>query len=102
MTALTSWVTQLNDPNLVLILMGDHQPHSTVSGPEPDNEVPISIITRSPSVLKQMSAWHWQNGLLPTSSAPLEPMDSFRNQFLNTFSSNTPIPPAAPAQASAA
>jgi phosphatidylglycerophosphate synthase len=102
MTALTSWVTQLNDPNLVLILMGDHQPHSTVSGNSPDNQVPISIITRSPSVLKQMSSWNWQNGLLPTSSAPLEPMDSFRNQFLNTFSSNTPAPKAAPAQGSAA
>jgi phosphatidylglycerophosphate synthase len=102
MTALTSWVTQLNDPNLVLILMGDHQPHSTVSGNAPDNQVPISIITRSPSVLKQMSSWNWQNGLLPTSSAPLEPMDAFRNQFLNTFSSNTPAPGAAPAQASAA
>jgi phosphatidylglycerophosphate synthase len=101
MTALTSWVTQLNDPNLVLILMGDHQPHSTVSGNAPDNQVPISIITRSPSVLKQMSSWNWQNGLLPNSSAPLEPMDAFRNQFLNTFSSNTPAPKAAPAQASA-
>jgi phosphatidylglycerophosphate synthase len=90
MTALTSWVTQLNDPNLVLILMGDHQPHSTVSGNAPNNEVPISIITRAPSVLKQMSSWHWQNGLLPTSGAPLEPMDAFRNQFLNTFSTAPP------------
>jgi phosphatidylglycerophosphate synthase len=90
MTALTSWVTQLNDPNLVLILMGDHQPHSTVSGNAPNNEVPISIITRAPSVLKQMSSWHWQNGLLPTAGAPLEPMDAFRNQFLNTFSGNPP------------
>jgi len=26
LTALTSWVTELNDPNLVLIFMGDHQP----------------------------------------------------------------------------
>ena len=102
MTALTSWVTELNDPNLVLILVGDEQPHSTVSGNAPNNEVPISIITRSPSVLKQMSSWNWQNGLLPNSSAPLEPMDAFRNQFLNTFSSNTPAPEAAPAQRSAA
>jgi hypothetical protein len=90
MTALTSWVTKLNDPNLVLILLGDHQPHSTVSGNAPNNEVPISIITRAPSVLKQMSSWHWQNGLLPGPGAPLEPMDAFRNQFLNTFSSKTP------------
>jgi phosphatidylglycerophosphate synthase len=101
MTALTSWVTQLNDPNLVLILMGDHQPHSTVSGNAPNNEVPISIITRAPSVLAQMSSWHWQNGLLPTAGAPLEPMDAFRNQFLNTFSGNPPAQ-AAPAQGSAA
>jgi phosphatidylglycerophosphate synthase len=90
MTALTSWVTELNDPNLVLILLGDEQPHSTISGNAPNNEVPISIITRAPSVLKQMSSWHWQDGLLPTSSAPLEPMDAFRNQFLNTFST---VPP---------
>jgi phosphatidylglycerophosphate synthase len=91
MTALTSWVTELNDPNLVLILLGDHQPHSTVSGPAPNNEVPISIITRAPSVLRQISSWHWQNGLLPDLGAPLEPMDAFRNQFLNAFSSKTAV-----------
>ena len=95
LTALTSWVTELNDPNLVLIFMGDHQPHTEVSGPGATHEVPISIVTRSSSVLKQMSSWHWQNGLLPDSGAPLEPMDAFRNQFLNTFST-------APAQAASA
>ena len=90
LTALTSWVTELNDPNLVLIFLGDHQPHSTVSGPEPDNYVPISIVTRAPSVLRQMSSWHWQNGLIPDLGAPVEPMDAFRNQFLNTFSTDPP------------
>jgi hypothetical protein len=86
MTALTSWVTALNDPNLVLFLVGDEQPHSAVSGPNPNNYVAISVITRDPSVLNQMSSWHWQDGLLPTSSAPFEEMDAFRNRFLNTFS----------------
>ena len=90
MTALTSWVTELNDPNLVLILLGDHQPHTAVSGPGATHDVPISIVTRAPSVLRQMSSWHWQDGLLPAPSAPLEPMDAFRNKFLNTFSSKTP------------
>jgi hypothetical protein len=89
MTALTSWVTELNDPNLVLILLGDEQPHSTVSGPDPDNYVPISIVTKAPSVLKQISSWHWQDGLLPNNNAPFEEMDAFRNQFLNTFSTPT-------------
>ena len=89
MTALTSWVTELHDPNLVLILLGDHQPHTSVSGPGASHDVPISIVTRSTSVLKQLSSWHWQNGLLPDPSAPLEPMDAFRNQLLNTFSAGT-------------
>jgi phosphatidylglycerophosphate synthase len=93
--ALTSWVTELNDPNLVLIFMGDHQPHTAVSGYGATHEVPVSIVTRAPSVLKQMSSWHWQNGLLPNLGAPVEPMDAFRNQFLNTFST-------APAQTASA
>ena len=90
LTALTSWVTELNDPNLVLIFAGDHQALTSVSGPGATHNVPISIVTRAPSVLKQISSWHWQNGLLPAPSAPLEPMDAFRNQLLNTFSSKTP------------
>ena len=85
MTALTSWVTELNDPNLVLILYGDHQPHTAISGGGASHDVPISIITRDPSVLRQISSWHWQDGLQPGPGAPLEPMDAFRNQFLNTF-----------------
>jgi phosphatidylglycerophosphate synthase len=101
MTALTSWVTELNDPNLVLILLGDHQPYPSVSGQGATHDVPISIITRAPSVLAQMSSWHWQNGLLPAPSAPLEPMDAFRNQLLNTFSSKSPARNAS-AQGSAA
>jgi hypothetical protein len=89
LTALTSWVTELNDPNLVLIFMGDHQPHTAVSGHGATHDVPISIVTRAPSVLRQMSFWHWQNGLMPDLSAPVEPMDAFRNQFIHTFSTAT-------------
>ncbi|HET9893357.1 MAG TPA: CDP-alcohol phosphatidyltransferase family protein [Streptosporangiaceae bacterium] len=86
MTALTSWVTELNDPNLVLILYGDHQPHTTVSGAGANHEVPISIIARDPAVFRQIASWHWQDGLLPGPDAPLEPMDAFRNQLLGAFS----------------
>jgi hypothetical protein len=47
--------------------------------------LPISIIAHDPSVFRQIASWHWQAGLLPSPSAPLEPMDAFRNQFLNAF-----------------
>ena len=83
---LTSWVTRLHDPNLVLVMLGDHQPHTIVSGIGANHEVPISIIAHDPAVFRQMASWRWQNGLLPSLSAPVEPMDAFRNQFLHTFS----------------
>jgi hypothetical protein len=84
---LTSWVTELNDPNLVLILLGDEQPGGPITRPGATNhEVPISIVARDPSVFRQIASWHWQDGLLPGHFAPLEPMDAFRNQFLGAFS----------------
>ena len=84
--ALTSWVTELNDPNLVLILLGDEQPAGPISSPGANHVVPISIIARDPSVFRQIASWRWQDGLLPGPAAPLEPMDAFRNQFLGAFS----------------
>jgi phosphatidylglycerophosphate synthase len=93
--ALTSWVTELNDPNLVLILLGDEQPAIRISGVGASHEVPISIVAHDPSVFRQIASWRWQDGLLPSPSAPLEPMDAFRDQFLNTFST----PPAQTASA---
>jgi phosphatidylglycerophosphate synthase len=83
---LTSWVTELNDPNLVLILLGDEQPGTSVSGNAASHDVPISIVARDPSVFRQIASWRWQDGLLPSPSAPREPMSAFRNQFLGAFS----------------
>jgi phosphatidylglycerophosphate synthase len=87
---LTSWVTELNDPNLVLILLGDEQPAGPVTSPGASHIVPISIVAHDPSVFRQIASWHWQDGLVPGRSAPLEPMSAFRNQFLDAF--NTPTP----------
>jgi phosphatidylglycerophosphate synthase len=84
--ALASWVTELNDPNLVLILLGDEQPAGPISSPRANHVVVASIIARDPSVFRQIASWRWQDGLLPGRSAPLEPMDAFRNQFLDAFS----------------
>jgi phosphatidylglycerophosphate synthase len=89
MQALTSWVTELNDPNLVLILLGDEQPGGPISRPGVSHAVPISIVARDPSVFRQIASWHWQDGLLPGRLAPLELMSAFRNQFLGAFSTAT-------------
>jgi phosphatidylglycerophosphate synthase len=84
--ALTSWVTELNDPNLVLILLGDEQPDTPITSPGASHDVPISIIARDPSVFRQIASWRWQNGLVPGRYTPVELMSAFRNRFLNAFS----------------
>jgi phosphatidylglycerophosphate synthase len=83
---LTSWVTELNDPNLVLILLGDEQPDTPITSPGASHDLPISIIARDPSVFRQIASWRWQDGLLPGRHAPVEPMSAFRNRFLGAFS----------------
>ena len=96
MQALTSWVTELNDPNLVLILLGDEQPDPPISRPGASHAVAISIVAHDPSVFRQIASWHWQDGLVPGRSAPLELMSAFRNKLLNAFSTAPPRKAPAP------
>jgi hypothetical protein len=77
-----------------MIVLGDHQPATTVSGAGANHEVPISIITADPKVIADIASWNWESGLLPSPNAPVGSMDAFRNRFLSAFSSTSP-PPAA-------
>ncbi|NUR98766.1 MAG: CDP-alcohol phosphatidyltransferase family protein [Kribbellaceae bacterium] len=83
--ALTSFVQQLHDRNLVLVVLGDHQPASIVSGNGASHDVPVSIIAADPAVTNRAAAWGWQTGLRPAPDAPVWPMDTFRNRFLTTY-----------------
>jgi phosphatidylglycerophosphate synthase len=83
---LISFVQHYGDKNLVLIVLGDHQPSRVAAG-QPGHDVPISIIAHDPSVLGQIADWRWAPGLRPTAEAPVWPMDAFRNRFLSAFGS---------------
>jgi len=87
LTALLSYVQTFHDPNLVLVMLGDHQPATIVSGEGANRNVPISIIAHDPKVMKQIGDWGWQDGLRPAADAPVWPMDAFRDRFLTAFSS---------------
>ncbi|TAM70127.1 MAG: sulfatase [Microbacteriaceae bacterium] len=91
MGTLFSFLTTYNDPNLVLIVLGDHQPATEVSGAGANHNVPISIISKDPSVINRISSWHWQPGMLPTPSAPVWRMDAFRNRFLAACGQTSPV-----------
>ncbi|MBV9822671.1 MAG: sulfatase, partial [Actinobacteria bacterium] len=65
LSTLVSFVQHYGNDNLVLLVLGDHQPATVVSGTDAGHDVPISIIARDPAVLDRISAWGWQNGLRP-------------------------------------
>jgi hypothetical protein len=90
LTALISFVTTFHadDDDLVVVLLGDHQPAPIVSGPDATHDVPITILARDPAVLDRISGWGWDDGLLPSPGAPLWRMDAFRDRFLTAFGSS--------------
>ena len=85
MNTLTSFVQNYGKKNLVMIVLGDHQPLPVVSGTHPNHDVPISIIAHDPKVLKRIGSWGWGPGLKPSPHAPVWPMSAFRNRFLTAF-----------------
>ena len=56
------------DDDLVLVLLGDHQPANIVSGQDADHDVPITVVTRDRSVLDRISGWGWQGGHEPVAA----------------------------------
>lgn len=89
--ALFTFVQTYGDDNLVLIVLGDHQPATIVSGRGASHDVPISIIARDPAVLDRTAGWGWQDGMTPDPHAPVWRMDAFRDRFLSAYG---PQPPA--------
>lgn len=86
LSALLSYVATYGDDDLVVVLVGDHQPAPLITGAGASRDVPASIIARDPSVLSRLSGWGWHDGLRPGPDAPVWPMDTFRDRFLAAFS----------------
>ena len=70
----------------MLVLLGDHQPNTTVSGTHASHRVPISIVAHDPAVLRQIGGWGWTDGMQPSRTAPVWQMSAFRDRFLNAYS----------------
>lgn len=85
LNTLVSFVQHYGDDDLVLVVLGDHQPWTIVSGQDPSHDVPISVIAHDPAVLDQIAGWGWEDGLRPGPQAPVWPMNAFRDRFLSAF-----------------
>jgi hypothetical protein len=78
-------VQHYGDKKLVLVVLGDHQPDTIITGQGASHDVPISVIARDPKVLDRISGWGWGAGLRPSPQAPVWPMNAFRDRFLTAF-----------------
>ncbi len=83
-----SFVQRYGDDNLVLVVLGDHQPATVITGEDASHDVPISIIAYDPKVIQQIAGWSWQDGMSPSPRAPVWPMAAFRDRFLTAFGSS--------------
>jgi hypothetical protein len=85
--SLLTFVQTSRDDDLVVVLLGDHQPSTIVTGPGASRDVPVTIVAHDPAVLARVAAWGWDDGLRPGESAPVWRMDQFRDRFATAFSS---------------
>jgi phosphatidylglycerophosphate synthase len=90
--SLVSFVRHAHDNKLVMVVLGDHQPHSVVSGLDASHDVPISLVAHDPRVLDRISSWGWAPGMRPDPQGPVMRMDRFRNRFLSAFGSRRTRP----------
>ena len=83
--SLISWAQKYGDENLVLVMFGDHQPISLITGDNTSRDIPVTIIAHDRSVLDRIAGWRWEDGLKPSPAAPVWRMDDFRNRFFTAF-----------------
>jgi hypothetical protein len=100
LASLVSFVTTAHDDDLVLLVLGDHQPSAPVTGPGASHIVPVSIVSHDPAVLEAVGGWAWTPGLRPASGAPIWPMEDVRARLVESFGQAAPtVVPVVPAAA---
>jgi hypothetical protein len=88
--SLVSFVETYGDEDLVMVVLGDHQPETRVTGHGASRDVPITVIAHDEAVLDRIATWGWQDGLRPRQGAPVWRMDAFRDRFFAAFSQSEP------------
>ncbi len=84
---LVSFLETYPDPDRVLVVLGDHEPHAWVSGDDAGHDVPVTLIAQDGDVVRRIADWGWAPGLLPPADAPVWPMSDLRDRLLTAFGS---------------
>ena len=86
-------MTTYGDDDLVVVLLGDHQPATIVSG----EDAATTCRSRSSPATRPCSTaiagWAWDAGLRPGPDAPVWRMDAFRDRFLAAYAGGARLGP---------
>ena len=81
---LSGFIAERADPDLVLIVIGDHQPIGAVTGPGAPWDVPVHVISRNTELLARLRGEGFVNGLQPP-DRPLAPLQALTPLLLRVF-----------------
>lgn len=90
---LVSYIENFGDSNLVVLVLGDHQPMPLIAEGASVADVMVHIISADPAVMQATADWQWTPGMLPAEDAPVWRMDTVRDRFIETFSPGMPARP---------
>lgn len=82
---LASFLAERASPDLVLVVIGDHQPIGAVTGPGAPWDVPVHVIGRNTLVLERLRSAGFVEGLRPADRA-IAPMQALTPMLLEAFS----------------
>ena len=86
LNTLVSYLLEYGDDDLVVMVLGDHQPMPLIAEGASVADVLVHIISSDADVMAAISDWQWTPGMLPAADAPVWRMDSVRERLLQTFS----------------
>lgn len=86
---LAGYLRMHQDPNLIMIILGDHQPPAIVSGEHASWDVPVHVIASKPALLEALRRRGFVSGVVPA-SATVEGMHQLAPTLLAAFEATTP------------
>jgi Sulfatase len=83
---IVSYIATYGDDNLVVLVLGDHQPAPFVTDESESREVIVHLISHDAKIMTAVKGWQWAEDMLPSNQTPVWGMDKLREQFIGTFS----------------
>ena len=85
-SAMTGYAENYVDEDVLLIVMGDHQPAPLIIGDDAGWDVPVHVISGDPVLVQPFLDWGFVPGGIPDAETAALGMDHFRDWFVDAFS----------------